>query len=78
MIPGDGDCLSKIAGYSFICGDRNRWLEIYQANKSTIKHPENADLILPGEILVIPSISAEMRSGEWVDGKQYPSFDEAK
>jgi nucleoid-associated protein YgaU len=74
LIPEDRDCLSKIAGYSFIYGDRAKWIELYKANKGTLKHPENADIILPGEVLVIPSISGEAREGTWEDGKEYPSF----
>jgi nucleoid-associated protein YgaU len=74
LIPTDRDCLSKIAGYSFIYGDRAKWIELYKANKGTLKHPENADIILPGEVLVVPSISGEVREGSWEDGKQYPSF----
>jgi nucleoid-associated protein YgaU len=74
LIPEDRDCLSKIAGYSFIYGDRAKWIELYKANKGTLKHPENADIVLPGEVLVIPSISGEAREGSWEEGKEYPSF----
>jgi len=74
LIPADRDCLSKIAGYPFIYGDRARWTTIYQANKATLKHPENADIVLPGEILVIPSINGETRNGAWEEGKNYPNF----
>jgi hypothetical protein len=73
LIPGDRDCLSKIAGYSFVYGDREAWVRLYDANKDTLKHPENADLILPGEIILIPSISGENRSGEWDPKTEYPS-----
>ncbi len=74
LIPNDRDSLSKIAGYPFIYGNRAQWPLIYRANKATLKHPENADIILPGEILVIPSIAGEMREGVWVEGKDYPSL----
>jgi hypothetical protein len=74
LIPGDRDCLSKIAGYPFIYGDRAKWPLIYRANKATLKHPENADIILPGEVLVIPSIAGESRDGEWSADKEYPDF----
>ena len=78
LIPDDRDCLSKIAGYPFVYGDRNKWPLIYRANKTTLKHPENADIILPGEILLIPSIAGETRSGAWEEGKDYPVFGPAK
>lgn len=74
LIPEDRDCLSKIAGYPFVYGDREKWPLIYRANKETLKHPENADIILPGEILVIPSISGEQREGEWSPDKEYPAY----
>jgi len=74
LIPGDRDCLSKIAGYPFVYGDRNEWVRLYRANKATLKHPENADLLLPGEVLQIPSISGENREGEWQEGVEYPSL----
>lgn len=74
LIPSDRDCLSKIAGYSFVYGDRNRWTELFKANKATLKHPENEDLILPGEVLVIPSIAGEARDGAWSLGGEYPEF----
>ena len=44
-----GDSLSKIA--KKIYGNANRWKEIFEANKDTIKNP---DLIHPGQVLKIP------------------------
>jgi len=44
-----GDSLSKIA--KKIYGDANRWKEIFEANKDTVKNP---DLIRPGQVLKIP------------------------
>jgi nucleoid-associated protein YgaU len=75
LIADDRDCLSKIAGYPFVYGDRAHWVLLYNANKETLKHPENADLLLPGEVLVIPSIAGETRVGAWEQGKAYPSLD---
>jgi len=71
---GEKDCLSKIAGYPFVYGDRRRWTVLYKANKATLEHPENADLILPGEILAIPCIAGERREGAWQEGVDYPSL----
>jgi nucleoid-associated protein YgaU len=75
LIPEDRDCLSKIAGYPFVYGDRGRWRLLYEANRETLKHPENADLILPGEVLAIPSIAGEARGGAWEPNAKYPSID---
>jgi nucleoid-associated protein YgaU len=44
-----GDSLSKIAKKTY--GDANRWKEIFEANKDTVKNP---DLIHPGQVLKIP------------------------
>ena len=74
LIDGDRDCLSKIAGYDFVYGDREKWIVLYKANKDSLKHPENADLILPGEILLIPSIDGETREEAWSPDKEYPNF----
>jgi len=74
LIKGDRDCLSKIAAYPFVYGNGESWVYLYKANKATLKHPENADLVLPGEVLVIPSIAGETRDGEFTEGIEYPSF----
>jgi nucleoid-associated protein YgaU len=74
LVPADRDSLSKIAGLSFIYNDRSRWHELYAANKGTLKHPEDEDLILPGEVLALPSIAGERREGEYDPGKRYPEF----
>ena len=74
LIPEDRDCLSKIAGYPFVYGDRTKWTILYRANRETLRHHENADIILPNEVLVIPSIAGETRVGEYKPGKEYPAF----
>jgi len=68
LVPGNRDCLFKIAGYDFVYGDPTKWTMLYRANESIIKkkydryakkvpqskysHPE--DLIFPGQVLDIP------------------------
>jgi nucleoid-associated protein YgaU len=74
LIESDRDCLSKIAAFPFVYGDGESWVYLYKANKATLKHPENADLILPGEVLLIPSIAGERREGEFKEGVAYPNF----
>ena len=58
------DCLWRIAGFDFIYGDPTKWRHIYEANKSTFPDPNNPRLILPGQVLTIPSLAGEARSGE--------------
>jgi hypothetical protein len=75
LLPEDRDCLYKIASYPFVYGDGARWPLLYKANKATLRHPENADLLLPGELLVIPSLAGEPRSGAWDPKTAYPGLD---
>lgn len=44
-----GDSLSKIAKKFY--GDGNKWKQIFEANRDTVKNP---DLIHPGQVLKIP------------------------
>ncbi|MDR3199859.1 MAG: hypothetical protein LBT68_00240 [Spirochaetales bacterium] len=62
--PGQRDCLWRIAGFDFVYGDSSKWRFIYDANKSTFRQPNNPALIVPGQVLKIPSLRGEARSGE--------------
>jgi nucleoid-associated protein YgaU len=57
------DCLWRIAGFDFIYGDPYQWPRLYEANKDTFPDPDNPHLIVPGQVLKIPSIRGEQRSG---------------
>jgi hypothetical protein len=57
------DCLWNIAGYSWVYGDPWKWRILYDANKSKLPEPNNPDLIEPGMVIDIPSISGEERQG---------------
>jgi len=59
------DCLWNIAGYSWVYGDPEKWRVLYEANRSKMPEPNNPDLIEPGMVLEIPSISGEARQGMW-------------
>ncbi|MDR2144710.1 MAG: hypothetical protein LBP29_10120 [Treponema sp.] len=61
--PANRDCLWRIAGFDFIYGNSGEWRRIYDHNKDTFRYPDNPDLIYPGQILKIPSINGEARSG---------------
>ena len=65
LIPEDRDSFSKIAGYDFVYNDIMKWPELYNANKEIIVDSENPDLIHPGQLFIIPSLSGERRDGEW-------------
>jgi tetratricopeptide (TPR) repeat protein len=62
--PALRDCLWRIAGFDFVYGDSLKWKFLYDANKDSFPNPSNPGLIVPGQVLKIPSISGEARSGQ--------------
>jgi len=71
LIPARRDCLWRIAEYSFIYNNPLKWPVLYEANKKTFKDPSNPNLIFPNQVLQIPSIKGETRSGTWDPKKTY-------
>jgi len=65
------DCFWNIAGYPWVYGDPWKWRELYEANRSRLPEPNNPDLIEPGFIINIPSISGETRQGMWDPSRTY-------
>jgi HEPN domain-containing protein len=65
------DCLWNIAGYSWVYGDSTKWGVLYEANRYRMPEPNNPNLIEPGMILEIPSISGEIRQGMWDPNRSY-------
>jgi len=61
--PANRDCLWKIAGFDFIYGNPREWRRLYEHNRSGFRYPDNPNLIYPGQILQVPSINGEARSG---------------
>lgn len=70
------DALWRIAGYSYIYNNPIEWYRIYEANRNVLRDPNNPDLILPGQRLVIPSLNGEERSGEYNPDLEYLTYDE--
>ena len=74
-----GDCLSKIAGMKNIYDNWKLWPALWEANKGgvvsaparTPKTIPNPNLIYPGQVLKVPSLSQQMKddaiknSGDW-------------
>ncbi|MDR1506289.1 MAG: LysM peptidoglycan-binding domain-containing protein [Treponema sp.] len=58
-----GDCLSAIAGWSWVYGDVYQWEKLYEANRDKLPDPDNPHLIRPGMVLDIPSLRGEVRRG---------------
>ncbi|WP_297207179.1 hypothetical protein [uncultured Brachyspira sp.] len=71
------DALWRIAGYSYIYNDPIQWYRLYQANRNVLRDPNNPDLILPGQILTIPSMNGEERAGTYDPTLEYLTYDEA-
>jgi nucleoid-associated protein YgaU len=61
--PANRDCLWRIAGFDFIYGNPREWRRLYNHNRNTFRYPDNPNLIYPGQILQVPSINGEPRSG---------------
>jgi nucleoid-associated protein YgaU len=71
LIPERRDCLWRIAEYPFIYNNPLKWPVLYEANKKTFRDPSNPDLIFPDQVLNIPAIKGESRSGTWDPKKTY-------
>ncbi len=71
LIPERRDCLWRIAEYPFIYNNPLKWPVLYEANKKTFKDPGNPDLIFPRQVLKVPSVKGETRSGMWDSSKTY-------
>jgi tetratricopeptide (TPR) repeat protein len=74
LIPGDRDCLNKIAGYPFVYNDRSQWPKLYEANRDKLRYSDNPHLIFPDQVFVIPSLSGEKRVGEYDPDLKYPTY----
>ena len=73
-IPGETDTLWRIAGFPFIYNNNYLWMRLYNANKDLLHAPNDPHLILPGQILSIPSLKGETREGLWDAKKTYPIY----
>ena len=69
------DALWRIAGYSYIYNNPIEWYRIYEANRNILRDPDNPDLILPGQRLIIPSLNGEERSGDYNPDLEYLTYD---
>ena len=69
-----GDSFWVIAGWSWVYNDSEQWRILYNANRDRLPDPANPDLILPGMVMIIPSLSGEVREGMWDANTTYPTF----
>ena len=69
-----GDCYWNIAGWPWVYNDPTQWRRLYEANKDKMPDPNNPDLIHPGMVMTIPSLSGEVRQGAWEETRTYIPF----
>lgn len=70
------DMLWRIAAYPWVYNDKTKWPILWQANRDSFVQPDNPHLIEPGQVLIIPSLAGELRSGTWDPEAVYPVFGE--
>lgn len=68
------DCFWTISGRPYIYNNPTLWENLYQANKSQMRNPQNPNLIYPAMRMFIPSIAGEEREGTYDSSKQYEPF----
>ena len=68
------DCFWNISGRPYVYNNPFLWENLYEANKKKLPKPENPNLILPGMVMEIPSISGEYRDGYWSPDEEYMPF----
>jgi nucleoid-associated protein YgaU len=68
------DCLWNIAKNPAVYGDPLLWSELYKANKSSLKHPADPNLLSPGMVITIPSVAGEYREGTYDPTIKYAPF----
>lgn len=68
------DCLWNIAKRPFVYNNPWLWENLYEANKNKLPRKNDPNLITPGMIIEIPSISGEFRSGTYDPKKTYDTY----
>ncbi len=72
--PALRDCLWRIAANPAIYNDPYQWRKLYEANRQRLVDPNNPDLILPGQILSVPSLYGEEREGLYDPTRTYEAL----
>ncbi|MBQ5781287.1 MAG: hypothetical protein IIW10_05015 [Spirochaetaceae bacterium] len=68
------DCFWTISARPYVYNNPTLWENLYQANKSQMRNPQNPNLIYPAMRMFIPSIAGEEREGTYDSSKQYEPF----
>ncbi len=68
------DCLWNIAAHPAVYGNPFMWVKLWEANRSTLRRPANPHLLLPSQVIKIPSIQGEYREGQFDRSARYEPF----
>lgn len=68
------DCLWNITKRAYVYNNPHLWENIYHANIDKMPNPKNPNLLVPGQIITIPSAAGELREGTWQEGVEYETF----
>ena len=77
LIPKRRDCLWRIAEYDFVYKNGAYWHVLYNANRDSLKYPDNPDLIFPGQVFMLPSLKGEKREGTYDPNKRYAPYNQS-
>jgi len=68
------DCFWNISGRPYVYNNPFLWENLYQANKEKLPQPSNPNLILPGMVMEIPSLTGEYRDGYYSPDVDYEPY----
>lgn len=72
--PKNTDCYWNISARAGVYNNPLLWENLWHANKSSMKDPNNPHLIFPGMIIEIPSVEGEKREGHYDPDKDYSNL----
>lgn len=68
------DCFWNISGRPYVYNNPFLWENLYEVNKSKLPQQNNPNLILPGMVMEIPSLTGEYRDGYYSPSETYQTY----
>lgn len=68
------DCFWNISGRPYVYNNPFLWENLYEVNKGKLPQKNNPNLILPGMVMEIPSLTGEYRDGYWSPSETYQAY----
>ncbi len=68
------DCFWNISGRPYVYNNPFLWENLYEVNKGKLPQKNNPNLILPGMVMEIPSITGEYRDGYYSPSENYQAY----